>query len=108
MRASRYRHAGKGDFAALTLAVAPAMAQGNAEAVRLYGGDYAASPLADREFKRAYARALGPLGRVSWLATMEGPNRGENHRRTLLGQPPPAVAAALDRLSRDEWRQPGR
>ena len=107
------------------------------------------SPLADREFKRGYYRALGPKVRESWLAQLDGPGPSQksvriagadyvelafckphdchdnnvvllysratgsvyglvfegNRRSTLIGQPPAAVAAELERLWRSEWRQ---
>ncbi len=36
-----------------------------------------ASPLADREFKRAYYRALGPRVNETWLAQLDGPSPGQ-------------------------------
>jgi hypothetical protein len=127
-------------------AAAAGEARANARAERQAA---AASPLADREFKRAYHGALGPKVRESWLATLDGPALDQKtvrvagteyvqiafckahdchdnnvlllysrasgtvygvvfeagRRRTLIGQPPAAVAAELDRLWRAEWRQ---
>lgn len=103
--------------------------------------------LRDAKFKSAYLKALGPLSREKWLATLSGPAPqvktmrvagaemqlaavckphdcaehntvllydaavpvlyGKVHqagRSTLLGNPPPAVAAELDRLWQQEWR----
>lgn len=103
--------------------------------------------LRDPKFKNAYLKALGPLSREPWLATLSGPapevrslqvtgiemqlaasckphDCGENNtvllydagsgvvygtvyqagRTTLLGNPPPAMAAELGRLWRQEWR----
>lgn len=103
--------------------------------------------LRDPKFKSAYLKALGPLSRETWLATLSGPapevrklqvggiemqlaasckprDCGENNtvllydaagaavygkvyqagRKTLLGNPPPPLAAELDTLWRQEWR----
>jgi len=103
--------------------------------------------LRDTRFKSAYLKALGPLSRETWLATLSGPapevrtvqvsgtemqlaasckprDCGENNtvllydakqpavygkvyqagRTTLLGDPPPPLAAELDKLWRQEWR----
>jgi hypothetical protein len=140
-------------------AAAPAWPAGwNAGAVADQGGGYLAvqaqrevapdSPLADREFKRAYYRALGPRVKEPWLAQLDGPSPGQKSMQiagfdyvalayckardchdhntvllysraqgkvyglvfeaglgSLIGDPPAPVAAALERLWRDEWRQ---
>ena len=85
---ARTRRTGRlGLLAALAMAVAgPALAQWNAEAFRLYGGTYSADCANPSALKL----------RVVFEAS---------RRRTLIGQPPAAVAAELDRLWRAEWRQ---
>ncbi len=108
----------------------------------------AAGLLYDPQAKAAYYKALGPLVKEPWLATLDGPsseNRAvkvagadfvkvatcKNHdcadnktvllwaagtpdvvygkvyqrgKSTLIGSPPPAVAAELEKLWKSEWR----
>jgi len=108
----------------------------------------AAGLLYDPQAKAAYHKALGPLVKEPWLATLDGPSSEnqpvkvagadfikiatcKNHdcadnktlllwaagkpdvvygkvyqrgKSTLIGSPPPAVAAELEKLWKTEWR----
>ena len=156
MAAGAYRAGMRGVLAALAIAAAgPAAAQGAVAAgegrqdARTERQATLASPLADREFKRAYYQALGPKVREDWLAKLDGPGPEQksvrvagadylqlafckahdchdnnavllysraagnvyglvfegDRRKTLIGQPPAAVAVELERIWRSEWRQ---